>query len=66
VLPDENAEIIVYCMNRECAASGEEVRELREMGYRNVRHYAEGKQDWIEAGLPVEGKHASDVHHSSF
>jgi hypothetical protein len=28
------------------------------MGYINVRDYAEGKQDWIEAGLPIEGKHA--------
>jgi hypothetical protein len=28
------------------------------MGYINVRDYAEGKQGWIEAGLPIEGKHA--------
>ncbi|HSL00050.1 MAG TPA: rhodanese-like domain-containing protein [Rubrobacteraceae bacterium] len=64
VLPDKSAEIIVYCMNSDCAASGEEVRELSEMGYENVRHYASGKQDWIRAGLPVEGRHASDVHRS--
>jgi hypothetical protein len=24
------------------------------MGYTNVRKYAEGKQDWQEAGLPLE------------
>jgi rhodanese-related sulfurtransferase len=24
------------------------------MGYTNVRKYAEGKQDWIDAGLPLE------------
>ncbi len=65
VLPDRGAEIVVYCMNTDCAASGEEVRELKEMGYENVRHYVEGKQDWIEAGLPVEGRHASDVHRST-
>ena len=64
VLPDKSAEIIVYCMNADCAASGEEVRELREMGYENLRHYAAGKQAWIHAGLPVEGRHASDVHRS--
>ena len=58
-LPDKNAEIVVYCMNVNCAASGEEVRELTEMGYANVRHYAEGKQDWIQAGLPVESKRKS-------
>lgn len=58
-LPDKDAEIVVYCMNVKCAASGEEVRELKEMGYGNVRHYAEGKQDWLEAGLPVESKRKS-------
>jgi len=24
------------------------------MGYKNVGHYPEGKQGWMEAGLPVE------------
>jgi len=24
------------------------------MGYKNVAHYPEGKQGWMEAGLPVE------------
>lgn len=58
VLPDKDAEIVVYCMNTECEASREEVRELREMGYDNVRHYPGGKQEWMKAGLPVEGKRA--------
>ncbi len=49
-----------YCMNVDCEASTEEARELEGMGYRNVRHYAEGKQDWMRAGLPVEGKRASE------
>jgi hypothetical protein len=26
------------------------------MGYENVRDYAEGKKDWVEAGLPTEGE----------
>lgn len=55
VLPDREAEIVVYCMSTSCSASGEEARELEEMGYRRVLHYAEGKLDWIKAGLPVEG-----------
>ena len=54
VLPDKNAEIVVYCMNPGCIASREEARELEEMGYKHVLHYAAGKQDWIRAGLPVE------------
>ena len=56
VLTDKGVEIVVYCMNEACSASGEEVRELEEMGYFNVRHYAAGKQDWIRAGLPFEGR----------
>jgi rhodanese-related sulfurtransferase len=59
VLPDKNAEIVVYCMNPDCLASREEARELEEMGYQRILHYAAGKQDWIRAGLPVEGRRAS-------
>ena len=58
VLPNKKAEIVVYCMNPECVASSEEARELEEMGYERVLHYAAGKQDWIRAGLPVEGRRA--------
>jgi hypothetical protein len=29
-------------------------RELAAMGYTNGAHYPEGKQGWMEAGLPVE------------
>jgi rhodanese-related sulfurtransferase len=27
---------------------------LAAMGYANVAHYPEGKQGWMESGLPVE------------
>ena len=56
VLPDKNAQIVVYCMNPACLASREEARELEEMGYARVLHYEAGKQDWMRAGLPVEGR----------
>ena len=58
LLPDKGAEIVVYCMNEECESSREAVRELAALGYENVLHYAGGKQDWMEAGLPIEGKHS--------
>ena len=64
LLPEKGAEIVVYCMNLDCEASTEEARELEGMGYRNVRHYAEGKQDWIRAGLPIEGRRASEKSRS--
>ena len=52
VLPDKRAQIVVYCMNEECEASREEARELEEMGYRHILHYAGGKQGWISLALP--------------
>ena len=54
LLPDKAAAIVTYCSNAACQNSQIEAVQLRSMGYKNVRKYAEGKQDWIEAGLPVE------------
>jgi rhodanese-related sulfurtransferase len=31
------------------------------MGYTNVRDYSEGKQGWVEAGMPTEGNHHEQV-----
>jgi rhodanese-related sulfurtransferase len=54
VLPDLNAEIVVYCASATCQNSHIAARVLEQTGYRNVAVYAGGKQDWQEAGLPVE------------
>jgi rhodanese-related sulfurtransferase len=54
LLPDKSAEIVVYCANAPCRNSGLAAQRLVELGYSNVRDYHEGKQDWIDAGLPVE------------
>ncbi len=56
VLPDKDADIVVYCAHSECDASDKVADELAAQGYRRVRRYVEGKQDWVEAGLPTEGK----------
>lgn len=53
-LPDKTADIVVYCMNQMCGASEEAARELTKLGYTNVKEYADGKRDWLSAGLPVE------------
>ena len=52
--PDKSAEIVVYCASRTCQNSHIAARVLEQMGYTNVAVYAGGKQDWQEAGLPVE------------
>ena len=54
LLPDKAAQVVVYCSNRACQNSPQAARRLEALGYGNVYDYEEGKQDWIEAGLPTE------------
>ena len=61
VLPDKSAEIVVYCASRSCQNSHIAAAKLSQMGYANVAVYAGGKQDWIEAALPVERGEAVGV-----
>ncbi len=54
LVPDKDQAIVTYCSNTACNNSTIAAARLRGLGYRNVRKYPGGKQDWIEAGLPVE------------
>jgi rhodanese-related sulfurtransferase len=54
-IPDADTEVVVYCADLTCDSSVRVANRLLELGYRNVRHYAEGKRDWADAGLPLEG-----------
>jgi rhodanese-related sulfurtransferase len=54
LLPDKEAQIVVYCANGPCKNSGIAAKRLLELGYTNVRDYHEGKAEWVEAGLPTE------------
>ncbi len=54
MLPDKDAQIVVYCASGPCKNSGIAARRLVALGYSNVLDYYEGKQDWVAAGLPVE------------
>src|SRR5215471_11582764 len=49
-LKDRLAEIVVYSDAQEQAEAA--ARELADLGYEHVREYAEGKEDWIQTGLP--------------
>jgi rhodanese-related sulfurtransferase len=57
LLPDKQADIVVYCASPTWHASENAARELATLGYANVRDYAEGKSDWIGAGLATESEH---------
>ena len=54
LIPSLSTEVVVYCANAPCPNSEIAARRLTALGYANVREYAEGKEDWIGAGLPIE------------
>jgi rhodanese-related sulfurtransferase len=58
-IPDRGTEFVVYCSDVTCKSSVIVAKRLLELGYENVSHYAEGKNDWVAAGLPLEGGRAA-------
>lgn len=59
LLPDKDAAIVTYCSNASCSNSQAVATLLTNLGYSNVRKYRDGIQDWVDAGLPVEGSTAA-------
>jgi rhodanese-related sulfurtransferase len=59
-LPSKGGLIVTYGLNFTWKMSEQVARELIGMGYTNVAEYQEGKQDWIAAGLPLEGANTDD------
>jgi rhodanese-related sulfurtransferase len=59
LIPDHDTPVVTYCTGPACGAAARAARMLRALGYRDVRHYPGGKQDWIGGGLPVEGRRDS-------
>lgn len=54
LLPSKDDFIVVYCANTPCQNSRIAAQTLAAIGYTNVAEYEEGKQDWTEAGLPID------------
>jgi len=48
-------QIVVYAGGKDAGAGLSAVSALQEMGFVNIYYFAAGKQDWLEAGFPVEG-----------
>lgn len=59
LLSDKKSKVVVYCANTECQNSRKAAQLLESLGYVNVYEYVEGKQDWIEAGLPIVSESVS-------
>jgi rhodanese-related sulfurtransferase len=52
-LLDRSRPVVVYC-SRTCYNAEATARRLVELGQPDVWVYAGGKEDWVEAGVPVE------------
>jgi rhodanese-related sulfurtransferase len=59
--PARDAEIVVYCASKTCQNSHIAADHLVQLGYSWVAVYAGGKQDWVEAGLPLEAEEVAAV-----
>ena len=51
LLPDLEAEIVVYCGSWLCRSSDRVAEKLRHLGYTYVGVYRGGKADWRRTGL---------------
>ena len=62
MLPDKGASIVVYCASTGCQNSTKAARTLESLGYSDVYEYVEGKQHWVEAGLPLVSENGAVSH----
>ncbi|MBN2432551.1 MAG: rhodanese-like domain-containing protein [Acidobacteria bacterium] len=46
--------VVVYCDGQDCVSSLTVARELAEAGYRDVRVFYGGWNEWMGAGYPIE------------
>jgi rhodanese-related sulfurtransferase len=53
---DRKTQVVVYCANYMCTASGAAAQKLKEMGFENVWAYEGGTAEWYQMGLKDEGK----------
>ncbi|MBF4767805.1 rhodanese-like domain-containing protein [Nocardioides agariphilus] len=59
LLPNKDATVVTYCSNEACPNSKAVARRLEALGYTDVRTYAAGIQDWVQAGNATETSLAS-------
>ncbi len=55
-LDKQKAEVVFYCSNYMCAASGFAAQKLKKMGFDHVWAYEAGMAEWHQKGLPTTGK----------
>jgi rhodanese-related sulfurtransferase len=53
VLPDREAAIVTYSTDASCGRGEQLAERLTALGYRDVRVYRDGIEDWVATGLPL-------------
>ncbi len=53
LLPDKSAPVVVYGAHRDAEGADAVVHQLTLLGYHDVSRYADGKEAWVQAGLPL-------------
>src|SRR5271157_76914 len=61
LLPERDAEIVVYCGGPTCPRAERAASLLRDLGYSRVRHYHGGIAEWKEAGEALESSKSRGV-----
>ncbi len=51
-----SADVVVYCSNYLCSASGHSVKLLKRLGFEHVVAYEGGTAEWYQNNLPVVGE----------
>lgn len=51
----ETTQVVTYCANYKCLASGESAVMLKDLGFKNVWAYEGGTAEWKQLGYPIEG-----------
>ncbi len=54
---NRKTELVVYCANYRCTASGSAAQKLKDMGFENVWAYEGGTAEWYQMGLAAEGQY---------
>jgi rhodanese-related sulfurtransferase len=55
-LPDKHRLIVVYCASARCKRAMRAAKRLEDLGYRNLVHFAGGKEEWNAEGLAMQGE----------
>ena len=53
--------LVTYCSGEECGSSSEVAQLLKGAGYRTLRVFSGGWEEWSQSGFPVDGEGPQDL-----